>query len=89
MNAFSISSGCGQFLNLIEAIELLDSISDFNFVRFKKKPSFSIYDKEKEGFVLCVKANLVNAEYRNFLGEIVKSRKLRMRELDGYLTISG
>jgi hypothetical protein len=81
-------SGCGQFLNFIEAIELLDSISDFNFKGFKKKPSFSIYDKQKDGFVLCVKANLVNEEYRNFLQGIVESRNLRMRELDGYLIIS-
>ena len=82
-------SGCVHFLNLIEAIELLDSISDFEFRGFKKRPSFSIYDREKDGFVLCVKANLLNAEYRSFLGEIVKSRKLRIRELDGYLIISG
>jgi hypothetical protein len=77
------------FLNLKEAIEVLDSISDFDFKEFKKKPSFSIYDKQKDGFVLCVKANLVNEEYRNFLQGIVEPRNLRMCELDGYLIISG
>ena len=82
-------NGCGQFLNLNEVIELLDSVSDFNFGNFKKKPSFSIYDNEKDGFVLCIKTNLVNEKYRNFLQGIVESRNLRMRELRGYLIISG
>lgn len=80
---------CGQFLNLNAAIELLDSFSDFNFSGWHKKPSFSIYDNQKEGFVLYVKANLVNEEYRDYLKGIVKARKLRMCELDGYLMISG
>jgi hypothetical protein len=76
-------------LNLVEAVELLDAVSDFNFKETEKKPSFCIYDSQKEGFVLRVKADLVSEEYRDFLKGIVESRKLGMRESEGYLTIYG
>jgi len=76
-------------VNLVEAVELLDAISDFNFKDSEKIPNISIYDKEKEGFVLCVKASLVDEEYRDFLKGIVESRKLGMRQSEGYLMIYG
>ena len=76
-------------MNLVEAVELLDAISDFNFKDSEKIPNISIYDKEKEGFVLCVKANMVDEEYRDFLKGIVESRKLGMRQSEGYLMIYG
>ena len=76
-------------VNLVEAVELLDAISDFNFKDSEKIPNISIYDKEKEGFVLCVKANMVDEEYRDFLKGIVESRKLGMRQSEGYLMIYG
>jgi hypothetical protein len=75
-------------LNLVEAVELLDTVSDFDFKDSEKKPNFTIYDKQKEGFVLCIKANLVTEEYRRHLGRITKLRNLRMHESDGFLTIS-
>ena len=86
---FQYICGCGQFLNLNEAIDLLDAISNFNFKDVEKIPNFSIWDKQKDGYVLCVKANSVTEEYRDYLKGIVESRKLRMRELDGYLMIHG
>jgi hypothetical protein len=76
-------------MNLSEAIDFLDAVSDFHFKESEKKPDFLIYDNQKEGFVLCVKASLVGEKYRCFLGEIVKSRKLGMRESKGYLIIHG
>jgi hypothetical protein len=76
-------------MNLNEAIDLLDVASNFNFEPLEEKPNISIYDNQNEGFVLYVKANLVNEEYRNYLKRIVESRKLGMRESEGYLIIYG
>jgi hypothetical protein len=76
-------------VNFNEAIELLEVVSDFHFKASEKKPDFCIYDNQNEGYVLCVKALLINAEYRNYLKEIVESRKLGIRESEGYLIIYG
>jgi hypothetical protein len=76
-------------VNLKEAIELLDAVSDFRFGASEKQPTFTIYDNQKEGFVLLLKAALVNEKYRNYLKGIVKLRKLRIRESEGYLIIYG
>jgi hypothetical protein len=76
-------------VNLNEAIALLAVVSDFHFKDSEKKPDFSIYDNQNEGYVLCVKADLISEEYNNYIKEVVESRKLRMHELDGYLTIHG
>jgi len=70
-----------------EAIELLEVVSDFNFKSSEKRPNFGIYDNQKEGFVLCIKAGLVNEEYRGYLEGIVESRNLRLSESKGYLII--
>ena len=78
-----------HYMNLVEAIDLLAAVSDFDFKNLREMPNFSIYDKQNDGFVLCVKANLVNEEYRNFLQKTVESRNLWMRELNGYLIVSG
>ena len=76
-------------MNLKEAIDLLDAVSNFEFKGSEKRPNISIYDKEKDGFVLCVKADLVNEKYLDYLKRIVESRKLGIRESEGYLTIYG
>ena len=76
-------------MNLNEAIDLLDAVSAFDFKDSMRIPKFSIYDNQNEGFVLCVKADLVNAKYRDYLKGIVGSRELGMRELEGYLMIYG
>jgi len=76
-------------VNLDEAIDLLEVVSDFNFEASEKKPNFSVYDNQKEGFVLCVKANLVNEKFHDYLVGIAESRKLSTRELEGYLVIHG
>ena len=64
-------------------------VSDFNFKKSEEKPDFCIYDNQNQGYTLCVKADLVNAEYRKYIKAIVKSRRLGIRESDGYLTIYG
>jgi hypothetical protein len=76
-------------LNLNEAIELLEIVSDFDFKASEKKPNLSIHDNQSEGYVLYVKADLVSEEYRNYLEKIVESRNLRLSELEGYLRIYG
>jgi hypothetical protein len=74
-------------LNFIESIKLLEAVSDFPFKQSEKKPDFSIYDNQNQGYSLRVKAGLVNAEYLKFVKEIVESLKLRMIDSEGYLTI--
>jgi hypothetical protein len=76
-------------VNFKEAIKLLEAVSDFQHKTSEKKPNFCIYDNQNEGYALCVKTNLINAEFRNYIREIVESRKLRIRESDGSLTIYG
>jgi hypothetical protein len=76
-------------VNLIEAVELLDAVSNFLFQDSEKSPNVSVYDNQNEGFVLCIKTNVVNEKYRDFLKGIVKSHKLGMRESEGYLMIYG
>jgi hypothetical protein len=76
-------------MNLSEAIALLDAVSDFDFGDSYKTPKFSIYDHQTEGFALYIKANLVNDKYRDYLKEIAKSRKIGIRESEGYLIIKG
>jgi hypothetical protein len=73
-------------VNLSKAIELLDAVSNFQFLS-GKRPNVSIYGTPTNGYNLCVKANLVSEEYRNYLKEVAKSRKLGMRESRGYLII--
>ena len=76
-------------LNLLEAVELLNAVSDFNFADSERRPTISIYDKQTEGFVLCIKAELVSEKYYNHLKGIVESHKLGLRESEVYLIIYG
>jgi hypothetical protein len=82
--------GCDSIpLNLNDAINLLCVVSDFQFKNSEKKPDFCVYDNQNEGYNLRIKAEMVTAEYRSYLNEIVKSRKLGILESDGYLIIYG
>ena len=74
-------------LNLSEAVDLLAAVSDFNFKQSEKRPDFYIYDNQNQGYTLWVKAQLVNPEYLSYVKKIVKSRKLAIRESEGYLVI--
>ena len=76
-------------MNFNEAIELLEVVSGFSFKASEKKPDFCIYDNQKEGYSLCVKAHLINTEFRKYIKEIVESRKLGIHESEGYLKIHG
>jgi hypothetical protein len=76
-------------INLLDAVKLLNVVSDFDFQASKKTPRFSIYDNQNEGHTIWVEAGSVSEEYRKHLEEIVKSRKLRIKELKGYFVISG
>jgi len=76
-------------VNLLEAVELLEIVSNFDFKGSEKKPQFCIYDSQKEGYNLRIKANMVSEEYRSYLKEIVNSHELGMRESEGYLIIHG
>jgi O-phosphoseryl-tRNA(Cys) synthetase len=76
-------------VNFNEAIDLLEAVSDFQFEPSEEKPEFSVMDNQNQGYTLHVKAQLVNEKYRKYLVEIVESRKLRIRESEGYLIIYG
>ncbi len=73
-------------LNLNEAVDLLGVISDFDFGT-SETPKFYIYDQEKRGHTIWIKADLVREEYLTFLEKIIKSRKLQMSESKGYLVL--
>jgi hypothetical protein len=77
-------------MNLNEAVALLNAVSDFHFKASEEKPDFYIYDNQKEGYVLYIKAQSISEEYRNYLKEICESRNLRIPDSEGYpLTIYG
>jgi uncharacterized pyridoxamine 5'-phosphate oxidase family protein len=74
---------------LAKAIELLDAVSDFQFKNSEKRPKVSICGTRNDGYSLRMEANLVSEEYRNYLKEVAKSRKLGIRESGGYIEIYG
>lgn len=76
-------------MNLNDAIELLKVVSAIPVKDSTKNPKIRIFYKEGEGYTLGIKANLVNAVYRSYLGEIVKSRNLGILESKGYLLVYG
>ena len=76
-------------MNFKEAIQLLEAFTDFPSKSGEKRPNFSIYDNQNQGYSLSVKAQLIGAEYLNYVKKIVESRKLGVRESKGYLIIYG
>jgi hypothetical protein len=76
-------------LNLNEAIELLNTVSDFDFEDSKNSPKISIFCNKNNDCKVCIYASLVGAGYRNYLEGIVKLHRLNIRESDGYLVIHG
>jgi hypothetical protein len=82
--------GCDSIpLTINDAIDLLCAVSDFQFKDSEKRPDFCVYDNQNDGYNLRIKAELVDKEYRRYLNGIVKSRKLGLRESEGYLIIYG
>jgi len=76
-------------LNFADVMELQNAATSFHSETPKEVPKFSIYDSQKEGYVLCIKASSVSPEYLNFLKNLVTSRKLGIRESEGYIIIYG
>jgi len=68
-------------------MELQSAAASFHSETPKEAPKFSIYDSQKEGYVLCIKASSVSREYLNFLKNLVTSRKLGIKESEGYIII--
>ena len=78
-----------NLLNFIQAIELLNVVSDFHFGAYEDKPIFTIIDMQNDGYSLNVKAHLVSEDYRIYLRKVAESYKLVIQESDGFLTIQG
>jgi len=76
-------------MNLEEAVELLKDVSAISIKDSGKHPEIRIFHNLGEGYMLHVKTELINAEYRNRLNLIAESRKLAIRESEGYLIIYG
>ena len=77
----------GAVMNFIEAIDLLKVVSSFDFEEAVRVKKFSIYDGQNDGFAVCVKAESVDEDFHDFLGEVVEFRGLRLSESNGYLLI--
>jgi hypothetical protein len=78
-----------NFLNIYEAIELLDAVSNFHSKTSEATPDFCIFDNQNEGYALSVKVCLISEEYRKHLRKVAESRKLSIRESEGVITIQG
>jgi len=70
-------------------MKLQSDATSFHGETPKEAPKFSIIDSQKEGYVLCIKASSVSPEYLNFLKNLVTSRKLGIKESEGYIIIYG
>ena len=68
-------------------MKLQSAAASFHSETPKEAQKFSIYDSQKEGYVLCIKTSSVSPEYLNFLKNLVTSRKLGIRESEGYIII--
>ena len=76
-------------MNFIEVMEILRAVSAIQTKSPEKLPKLRIYDNQREGYILLVKAQLINAEYRNHIETIADSCNLNIRESEGYLIIYG
>jgi hypothetical protein len=76
-------------MNLDEAVELLRVVLAIPIKDSAKRPEIRILYNVGEGYTLHIKADLINAEYRNHLNRIVESCKLAIHESKRYLIIYG
>jgi hypothetical protein len=74
-------------MNFVEVMELMRTVAILKAKAPKKALKFSIYDNQRDGYVICTKASEVNAEHLSFLKEIVEPRRLEIRNSEGYLVI--
>jgi hypothetical protein len=78
-------------MNLDEAVELLKIVSEIPVKKSAKHPEIRIVHAVGEvmakGYTLRIEKNSAGADYRNHLNEIVESKKLAIRESEGYLII--
>ena len=74
-------------MNFVEAMELLRALSTILPKSLRVHPKFIFYNAEKEGYMVCVKEDSVKSDYFSFMKEIVETRHLRIRKLEGYLVI--
>ena len=77
------------FLNICEAIELLDVVMNYHFNTSEGTPDFCIFDNQNEGYALSVKAYLISQEYRKHLRKVAESRNLLIHESEGVITLQG
>jgi hypothetical protein len=78
-----------SYMNLDEAVELLRVVSAIPVKDSAKRPEIRILYNQGEGYTLHIEAHLVNDEHRSYLNGIVESRKLGIRESEGYIVIYG
>ena len=74
-------------MNFVEAMEILRALSTFLPKSLRVRANFIFYDAEKEGYMVWVKEDSVKSDYLSFMKEIVETRHLRIRNLEGYLVI--
>ena len=68
-------------------MEPQNAVTAFRREALEKTPKFCIYDTQKEGYVLYIKASSVNTKYLDFLKNLVSSLKLGIRKTEDYLII--
>jgi hypothetical protein len=76
-------------VDLTQVIELQNAVTAFHRKTQVETPKLCIYETQKEGYVLYVKASSVNTEYQNFLNNLVNSQNFRIRKSENYIEIHG
>jgi hypothetical protein len=74
-------------LNFVEAVECLRTVSAFQTECAGELPKLQVYNAENEGYVIWIKNSLISEEFRNFLMQVVETRRLGIKKTEGYLII--
>jgi hypothetical protein len=74
-------------MNFVEIMELERVVSAFQTKFLAETPKIHVYDTQNEGYVLCIKKDLVKSGYLSFLEKVATTRGLRIRQLRGYFIL--
>jgi hypothetical protein len=75
-------------MDFVEAVEFLKTVTAFRTEYSGELPKLQLYDAEKEGYVIWIRASSLNVEFLNLLKKVVEARGLQLRRSQGFLLIS-
>jgi hypothetical protein len=76
-------------MNFVEVIDLMRTITAFQAKSLNYRPKLSVWDTQTRdnGYVLCMRKDLVNNEYLAFLTHIAETRRLAISHIENILIV--